>query len=708
MNKGLVRAVGKRFATVLALVAVLSLGVASAALAACANETVRALEPYASSLPDCRAYEQASTTAKVGTDILGGSGTIESSPAGEAVTFFTTLPLPEAESAGDFPTYVARRAGPSPQWRTTGLLPPNEPGGESELKAMSEDLSVALVGARNPGFERIPYIRNTLTNGLQEFGQPGLQFGVFPELIVSAITPDDQNVLFVDEQQLLPAAAPGVENVYYWHEGQIVLASLLPASEGGAAPASGALAGNGGGPKGYDAHAISTDGARIYFTDKENGRVYLRIPAESKTVSVSPGEASWLDASSDGRFALYTEAGELFRFDANSQTSQQLTQPESATSKVLGTLGISESGGDVYFAANGVLKVTDAVEGRTPVEGTGNIYDWHEGETTFIAAASNGDSPNWLSVFEPQQGSAGYKKARVTPGGQVLLFSSLEPLTGYNNSAGGNCEQTLASCQELFRYEAATKTLDCVSCNPSGNPASASAQLQSPSVSQGAPLSRNPFLTRNLSSDGGEVFLQTNEALVPEDTNGVMDVYEWEKAGAGTCAGSESPGFSTESGGCLRLLSTGRSSTASTFGDASATGGDVYVLTRQPLVSQDTDENADVYDAKSEGGLIAQNPAQTRPCEGEECRVAPEVGTVSRTPVSEAFSAPEVKTGTPSKPIVPTRAQKLKKALAACARRKKKERPRCRSQAVKRYGPIKHSTNRASGKKHASSKGGKS
>jgi hypothetical protein len=667
----------------------------SEGLAACPNEAVRALEPHAQALVDCRAYEQATAVYKAGADILGGAGTIESSPGGEAVSFFTTLPLPEATAAGEFPTYVARRVGGEALWRTTGVLPPTEPGGESEVRAIDEDLTTAVVAARDPGGERTPMLESILDGGLVPFGQPGIEWGQYDEVVVAAITPGGRDVLFVDEQQLLPQAAPGVSNVYDDREGRIELVGLLPE---GAVPAAGTFAGSGESKTAYDEHAISADGKRIYFTDKETGRIYLRrYEGEMATTApVSGGEANWLDASTDGRYAFYSEGGELFRYDAETATATKLTNPTGGTAQVLGSLGVAESGEAIYYTGSGVQAVSGSVEGRTQTEGAANLYEWRGGETTFVAplnkAEGDGDRANWITAFEPQVGIPGYKSARVTPDGSALLFSSVVPLTGYENAAGGNCEGTGGACRELFRYQASSQAIACVSCNPAGTPASAGALLQSPSVSQGAPISRAPFLTRNLSSSGGRVLFQTAERLLAGDTNQAMDVYEWEQLGEGSCESTSSTGYTPASGGCLALLSPGDSPNPAYFGDASATGSDVFILTREPLVTQDSDENTDIYDVRMGGGLASQNPHAPAPaCSGEACLAVPEASQVSTAPtLSEAFYGPEpqvVTTATPSKPKPLTRAQKLAEALKSCARDKRKQRRlACQREARKRYG----------------------
>ena len=38
-----------------------------------------------------------------------------------------------------------------------------------------------------------------------------------------------------------------------------------------------------------------------------------------------------------------------------------------------------------------------------------------------------------------------------------------------------------------------------------------------------------------VSEDGGRVFFNSSDALVPQDMNGTEDVYEWQREGVGSC-----------------------------------------------------------------------------------------------------------------------------------------------------------------------------
>ena len=193
------------------------------------------------------------------------------------------------------------------------------------------------------------------------------------------------------------------------------------------------------------------------------------------------------------------------------------------------------------------------------------------------------------------------------------MFTSRASLTSYDNQGAGNhCteQEAPAPCDEVYVYDAGSSPpspLTCVSCNPSGTPATSDALLYH-AESDGSipPPTLYPWeLPRNLSEDGSRVFFETEEALLPADSNSVMDVYEWEREGAGSCP-------TGRSGGCLYLISSGVSSEPSYFAQASSSGGDVFFFTRQSLVGQDEDELVDLYDAREGGGIAAQNPAGAR------------------------------------------------------------------------------------------------
>lgn len=696
---------------------------AFAQAADCPNEQLRGQQGYALRLPDCRAYEQVSPVEKNFTDALGESGVVQGSPSGDGITFFSHAPFPGVLSATGSSLYLSTRAGD--EWSTQGLVPPTAPRslpqqGAASVLSLTEALSATIVNTE-PGLEtglapgRYSYLRDSVTGSFRLLA-PGVT------RLADAAT-DDSRIIFESGRQLLSNAAPGVVNLYEWDGSkppgqELSLAGVLPPVAGGnpagEAPVEGSVAGPGGPALGgsvggatgefYTQNTISADGSRVFFSDAGTGQIYMREPVAAKTIPVSAGTepAYWRAATADGSKVFYTEGEDLYRFNLNRY--EESKQPESTAlaeareqltsgvAGVLGMLGISTEGSSyAYFVATGVLAGNENGNQEKAEVGEGNLYQWHGGKTVFIARLSTEneyDEYDWRDFYVPDSGAApatGEKSSRVVPDGRAALFASRAQLTSYEN----------ANQDELYLYDATSGRLTCVSCNPSGARATSSVYLTGNLLPAGGE-SRNAFLTRNLSDDGSRVFFQTQEALVPQDTNEQVDVYEWEREGAGGVDGCtrSSTSFSASSGGCLYLISTGQSSDQSYFGDASADGNNVFFFTRQSLVGQDQDENDDLYDARVEGGIAAQNPSPTTSCSGEEGCLGPTVSAPGfDAPSSTTFVGfgnlapqPAAKPKAKSKPKPLTRAQKLAQALKACRRQPRRKRGSCEARARKQYG----------------------
>jgi hypothetical protein len=190
--------------------------------------------------------------------------------------------------------------------------------------------------------------------------------------------------------------------------------------------------------------------------------------------------------------------------------------------------------------------------------------------------------------------------ARVSSDGRRIAFMSHEELTsrdtGINPKFGTHW---LA----LYVYDEVREALTCVSCPSSGAAMTGNVLLVPQAVSHGVtPV--EPLRSHFLSSDGRFVFFSAVDALVPQDTNGLYDVYEYD----------------TETGRVV-LVSSGTGDAGAWFADASASGGDVFFLTRQSLTSGDTDSGIDLYDARVNGGL-SQPVSASAPCVGDACQGA--------------------------------------------------------------------------------------
>jgi hypothetical protein len=131
--------------------------------------------------------------------------------------------------------------------------------------------------------------------------------------------------------------------------------------------------------------------------------------------------------------------------------------------------------------------------------------------------------------------------------------------------------------------------------------------------------SHTSHLSRPLSSDGRWAFFNSPDALVPGDVNGRVDAYEYD--------------FET---GRVGLLSSGRASSDSYFLDASASGRDVFFVTRERLVGWDVDASYDLYDARVGGGF----PEPVIPpaaCQGDACKTGAAVPVAPGAVASSGF-----------------------------------------------------------------------
>ncbi len=341
---------------------------------------------------------------------------------------------------------------------------------------------------------------------------------------------------------------------------------------------------------------------------------------------------------------------DLYRSEPASGALTDLT-PKGSTdnpngAEVRGVLGTSADGSHVYFAANADL------DGAGPAEpgdcsgasfksnsGECSLYLSHDDEFDFIARLATNSHPesdavNWLPApFSTALGTGALtpRSSWVSSEGRTLVFRSVRSLALPYESHGH---------AQLYRFSMGNG-ITCLTCVPSGaTPVDRPAYtgmffnaLSFPAIRPGIEAAGQVQL-RFASADGERVFFETPEALVGYDTDGAsgcanvsegvpscLDVYEWEAPGTGTCV-SGGPAYSPLNRGCLYLISQGSDSGPAFFADASSSGDDVFFFTPAQLVGQDSDELLDVYDARVDGGLTAQNPVSTPPCEAEGCKPA--------------------------------------------------------------------------------------
>jgi hypothetical protein len=331
-------------------------------------------------------------------------------------------------------------------------------------------------------------------------------------------------------------------------------------------------------------------------------------------------------------------------------------------------IGASEDGRWVYFVAQG----GQIVKGAPRLSGVNRrgIYLWHDGEVRYIGNFVNADSNSILEDI-PSSGltwSSGELTSRVSPDGRDLLFVARDGsgLTGYDQNTIGCGLGGGEGCTEFYLYDAAgSGSLVCATCNPGAVKATADASI-SVNTDNGA-MAPTSHLSHALSDDGSRVFFTSGEALVPEDTDGTKDAYEYDAAT-----------------GAVALLSSGRSPFNSWFMDASDDGSDAFFLTRERLAGWDVDEANDLYDARAGGGF-PEPPATAAPCAGEGCRGSAAGAPGAASPGSSLLSAP------PNRPIADCAAP----ARRAKAQRGHARRLAARAKALRRRAGRGHQARRA-------------
>jgi hypothetical protein len=649
--------------------------------------TVLSLGASALILPDERAYELVSAG--------GGTGEVYVPIAGPDVPEDNTDTgrLFRAASDGNAVAYLA---DPSPSsgngsvgggggnewlstrtqqgWSPSDIIPPASEY-ETAYQGFSDDLSVGILSSLNrpasypsllAGVQaecNVLYARRTgdgAYSALFTTTQTPRQCG---EPVFAGGSTDSSHLLFQAAAALGPDMGPlpgaGSDNLYDSVNGVSRLVNVLP--DGEVAPDA-----TFGGPRTgshpnefkekYDfSKVISADGSRIFWTDLSTGDVYMRSGGTA-TVPVSAGAAQFWTASSDGRYALYTEGGKLWRFDAEGAAGQE--REELAGGEVQGVVGASEDSSYVYFVAKGALtsdaraqsceKITEATnpaeegerteeeEGKLPPGKGCDLYVLHIGSSLrLIATLAPGDNTISAQGNETDYGDwrsdLGSRTAEVTADGRHLLFESRQRLTGYDNGGGvkdffGNVSQRAI---EIFVYEAETGRILCASCDPSGTPPVGESFAGNGSF---LPISdSNTTMRRWISGDGSRVYFDAEHSLASQDANGVRDVYEWEREGAASCPEATPARLD---GGCLFPISGGQSGQYSFFVDSSADGDDIFFTSRAQLVARDRDEKTDLYDARVRGGF----PEVSLSCTGTGCQGLPPAPPIFATPSSVTFN----------------------------------------------------------------------
>ena len=584
-------------------------------------------------LPDGRVWEMVSPVDKNESDVRNevavaaadGNGLIFTSPgsfAGQA-------------TAQVLASYYLSERGPS-GWTTTGISPP---GGrlhfQNAYMGFSADLSRGVIRwmEDNPQTGTIDpnaqpgmnlYMRDNALGSFQLLNGTLNQQGLTSGFVWGS---RDFGKIGIESLEALTADAPCSGNftgcAYEWDHGTLRLASILPTGE----PTTGAIGNRG--VDGNSDNAVSDDGARVFFESPggfdEHRQLYVRENGTStKLISESeralPGGISdrfisyqGAETAHGGRVIFTTESSlvdtdadttnDLYLYDFSAPADERLTllsedhdpalpsgaEVENGNSdenrqSTGGVLGRSEDLRRIYFVAKNQI-----LPGQPSVPGP-KLYLWDDTgeapELTYVAALSPSDDADWRGK-NTHESLTPMKPVRVSRDGRFVAFLSSASLIPADEGQ-----------QDIYLYDAVTKSLQCASCRADASPASGTVGFDS----SGTLIVPNNHLLKNV-SDSGQLFFQTTRGLLPRDSNGKTDVYEYDR-------------------GRLRLISPGSGDSGSYFLDASPSGNDVFIVTADRLVGWDVDGQYDAYDARVGGGL-PEPPPPPPACEGDACQPPP-------------------------------------------------------------------------------------
>jgi hypothetical protein len=519
--------------------------------------------PAAGEGPPARVYEQVTPIDKHG-GVVNSLAFLRVSENGTGIGYATKNPV-DSSATGSAPVetrYTSLRG--SGGWEQYGLSVPRLPTEGSinlvEVMGVSRDLTHEIVMSDEKLAEGAVegeaniYRRDVLT------GQSELIVTV-PYVALLEVSQSTSGFLVYGGTSDFSKVVMSVQGVdEEWSNGTLSPATLLP---------------DGTQPEGYVGYpSVSEDGSAVGFY-VEGGGVYVRRAGHTIAISVShragddptvvhPGSLG--GASADGRYYYFS--------------SDQLTAdaPEGGS-----TYRYDLQTGALTFVAANVAPTRVSASGKSVVlSNFGGLFLWREGHLSTIAAAG---------VIFPEGLSVSHE-------GRYVTFISSTRLTSYNNDNAVGCATVVdepfeGHCPEVYVYDGQTETLHCASCPPDGALSIGAATLPV------ATDSRNQLADVN---DLGQAFFYTASSLVPQDSNGAEDVYEYQD-------------------GEVRLISPGtRNETARAIG-SSADGRNVYFTTEQQLVAQDTDSEPDIYDARIEGGITSQDEDHTAPpeCGAGQC-----------------------------------------------------------------------------------------
>lgn len=328
------------------------------------------------------------------------------------------------------------------------------------------------------------------------------------------------------------------------------------------------------------------DGRSVYFVTNTNHTTYGELPPAEREISFDPAEED------------NNEHEDLYRWDERTNTATCLTcvVPDANLREVgehAAAVAISDDFSHIYFESTSQLIPGSGEEGRI------NIYALSNGILKFVATpGEEGEGCECAISYD------GGGRSALSANGDILAFTSpSDPLLTAQaglpaEALPERCTNSVGNqrpCNQLYRYDDRTESLECVSCLAGGT---TSFRIGG----QATPVPNGLF---GMSSDGSTMAFVTPQPLVSGDINGTADVYEW-------------------SNGAQHLITDGVTKapigvSAPAVNAIDGDGANILFTADEPgLTGFEQDGLANLYDARIGGGFIP--PTAPAHCIEESCQ----------------------------------------------------------------------------------------
>jgi hypothetical protein len=563
-------------------------------------------------LADCRAYEQVTPVNKEGTqELFKYSGTMNGTALvgenGEAVEHRAAL---THYGSGGGPYFFSRAGG---GWQLTAGAPAGEAG-----------VNIYNPEAFDPNLTRFAFKSQLGTLGVAgatvqfRAGPPGGPYATVATVPTNRDQPgwvassEDFSHLFLQvEDHTLLGSSTGTtsgSDLYEYFEG--ALRQVNVNGEGhkvGSCGATIAGLGNGVGEKDGHRHAVSGDGSRVFFEAvpgagcSEASHLFMRLGG---TQTRDLGAYRFLAGNAPGTMLVLSGPAGIVLYDVETAAVTTIVPAGAATGL---TPTVSAGFATIYFTSH------DQLTAEAPVPPDSEIVDLYRYD---IASAQLRYLVQIKHSETGQEPSADGRYDYFRAVGVTGLPAGVE-----------HCKETL--CGQLFRYDSAASSLECVSCASPFAPEPGLGIENEDNAKISGQTSDGMPAQAYASGDGKYAFFATPAKLVPQDQNGEVpderascaegcpehfggspstDVYEWRAPGVGECALLQ---------GCLSLITPGTDGFLVALLGIGHEGRDVFFTTHSSLLAQDSDTAGDIYDARIGGGFAAAVvPVE---CEGDAC-----------------------------------------------------------------------------------------